>query len=136
MFAQSMPWRLGSAAMAEPEDLEAQRRGYWLRRARNNAGVTLADAAVTAGLSAGSGSSVSLWESGARPIKVQQMKRLAARYGVPASLFLNPERTDDERLAEAIADAAALERADSASEAEARRRAGDEPAGPPGRRSA
>jgi transcriptional regulator with XRE-family HTH domain len=99
--------------MTDVEDQDAIRRGYWLRRARINADVTLADAAQTAGLSAASGSTVSLWEQGQRPIKVVQLARLARRYGVPISLFTSPPKTDDERLAEAIADAAALEREDS-----------------------
>lgn len=136
MFAQSALWRLASAAMTDLEDLEATRRGYWLRRARDNAGVTLADAALTAGLSSGSGSTVSLWERGARPIKVHQMKRLAVRYGVPASLFIDPPMTDDERLARAIADAAALEREDWEAGEGAPRRADDERDEPRGRRLA
>ena len=77
MFTQPMLWRLGSAAMTDSEDLEARRRGYWLRRARDNASVTLADAAITAGLAPSSGSTVSLWERGTRPIKVHQMKAAA-----------------------------------------------------------
>lgn len=32
------------------------------------------------------------------------MKRLAVRYGVPVSLFTDPPTTDDERLAQAIAE--------------------------------
>jgi transcriptional regulator with XRE-family HTH domain len=99
--------------MTSEEDAEAVRRGYWLRRARDNAGITLSDAAVTAGLSAGSGSTVSLWERGQRPIKVHQMKRLALRYGVPVTLFTDPPMTDDERLREAIAEATRLALADS-----------------------
>jgi len=99
--------------MTSEEDDEAIRRGYWLRRARDNARVTLSDAAVTAGLSAGSGSTVSLWEHGQRPIKVHQMKRLALRYGVPATLFTDPPMTDDERLRDAIAEATRLALVDS-----------------------
>jgi transcriptional regulator with XRE-family HTH domain len=98
--------------MTQEEDQEARRRGYWLRRARQRAGVTLSDAAVTAGLQPSSGSTVSLWEQGQRPIKVVQLTRLAKRYGVPVSMFTNPPVTDDERLDSAIADAAAQERED------------------------
>jgi transcriptional regulator with XRE-family HTH domain len=127
LLDQVVLWRLASAAMTDLEDLDARRRGYWLRRARDNAGVTLADAAVTAGLQAGSGSTVSLWERGLRPMKVHQMKRLAVRYGVPVGLFTDPPMTDDERLAKAIADAAALEREDSGEAAGARPRAGGGP---------
>lgn len=99
--------------MTDEEDAEAIRRGYWLRRARVLAGVTLSDAAQTAGLKAGSGSTVSLWERGQRPIKVFQMKRLALRYAVPVTLFTDPPMTDDERLAAAVAEAAALALLDS-----------------------
>jgi transcriptional regulator with XRE-family HTH domain len=122
--------------MAQDEDQEAVRRGYWLRRARDKAGVTLSDAAVTAGLQATSGSTVSLWERGQRGIKVHQMKRLAVRYGVPVSLFTDPPMTDDERLAEAIADATRLEREDSASAGEQYPRGDDEPGGSRHRRLA
>jgi transcriptional regulator with XRE-family HTH domain len=72
--------------MTEDEDRDATRRGYWLRRARLRAGVTLSDAAITAGLAAGSGSTVSLWERGHRGMKVHQMKRLALRYSVVKEL--------------------------------------------------
>jgi len=120
--------------MTDDEDLDAIRRGYWLRRARGK--ITLADAAVSAGLSASSGSTVSLWESGQRPIKVVQLKRLAKRYGVPVTLFTNPERTDDERLADAIAEAAALEREDAAAGEEAPRQGDGGPAASRRRRSA
>lgn len=113
MLDQFLLWRLPSAAMTDAEDVEARRRGYWLRRARTNKGITLSDAAVTAGLAASSGSTVSLWERGERGIKVHQMKRLALRYGVPVSLFTNPPETDDERLRAAIAEATTLALADS-----------------------
>lgn len=128
MLGQAVLWRLPSAAMTAEEDVEAIRRGYWLRRAREQSGVTLSDAALTAGLGAKSGSTVSLWERGQRGIKVHQMKRLALRYGVPISLFTDPPMTDDERLAEAVAEAARLALLDS--EAEAAR--GPEADGGPG----
>ena len=134
LLEQSFLWRLPSAAMTDFEDLEARRRGYWLRRARDNVGVTLADAAVTAGLAAGSGSTVSLWERGQRPIKVIQLTRLARRYGVPVTLFTNPPMTDDERLALAIVDAQALERADWESGEATRQQGDDAPGGSPRRR--
>jgi transcriptional regulator with XRE-family HTH domain len=98
--------------MTEQEDTEARRRGYWLRRARERARITLEDAAVTAGLERSSGSTVSLWERGMRPIGVMQLNRLARRYGVPVTLFTDPTMTDDERLDQAAAAAQALERGD------------------------
>lgn len=116
--------------MTDSEEIEAKRRGYWMRRARQNAGVNLDDAAVEAGLKATSGSSVTLWEQGKRPIKVVTMKRLARRYGVPVSLFTNPPMTDDERLAQAIADARELEREDWDEASGPHRQGDDGPAGP------
>jgi transcriptional regulator with XRE-family HTH domain len=114
--------------MTQDEDQEAIRRGYWLRRARENSGVTLSDAAVTAGLSASSGSTVSLWERGQRGIKVHQMKRLALRYGVPVSLFTDPPETDDERLRAAIAEATRLALEDASEVGEPHRLADGAPA--------
>lgn len=131
MSSQFMLWWLSSAAMTDAEDLDAVRRGYWLRRARDKAGVTLSDAAQVAGLASGSGSTVSLWERGHRPIKVHHMKRLAVRYGVPVAFFTNPEMTDDERLARAIADATRLEREDSESGRGPDQRDDDGPTRPP-----
>lgn len=131
MLEQAFLWRLPSAAMTQEEDQEARRRGYWLRRARQRAGVTLSDAALTAGLSSTSGSTVSLWESGQRSIKVIQLTRLAKRYGVPVTMFTDPPITDDERLDAAVADAAALEREDWEAAQEPRPRgAGGRGAGP------
>ena len=112
MLAQSMLWRLPSAAMTDEEDLHAQRLGYWLRRVRLRKGEKLASAAVAAGLAAGSGSTVSLWERGRRAMTVHQLRRLARFYGVPDDFFIRPPMTDDERLAAALADAEALERDD------------------------
>lgn len=93
--------------------------------------MTLSDAAITAGLKPTSGSTVSLWESGQRPIKVIQLTRLAKRYGVPVSMFTDPPITDDERLDAAIADAAALEREDWEREQEPSRPGGGGQGVPP-----
>ena len=105
-------WRLGSVAVANDEDVHARRLGYWLRRVRERRGESLKSAAVAAGLAASSGSTVSMWEYGRRPISVRQLRRLAQFYEVPESLFMNPPATDEERLDAALADAAALERGD------------------------
>lgn len=112
MLGQALLWRLPSAAMTAEEDLHAVRLGYWLRRVRVQRGETLKSAAVAVGLAATSGSTVSFWERGLRPITVQQLRRLAHFYGVPDTLFTDPPMTDDERLALALADAATLERQD------------------------
>ena len=55
---------------------------------------------------------MSLWERGERPIKRVHLYRLAAFYGVQPEFFTHPEKTDDERLDEALADAGELERRD------------------------
>jgi transcriptional regulator with XRE-family HTH domain len=62
----------------------------------------LADVAEAAGLGRGSGSVVSLWEHNATKDgpKQSQLFRLAAYYGLPLSVFTEPDHeTDEERLA-------------------------------------
>lgn len=100
------------------------------------AGLTLAAAAHAAGLSAGSGSTVSRWEDGSRPIKVMHLERLARAYGVPIDFLMHPDMTDDERLEAAAADAAVLEREDWEAERAARQPGGGGPAGGRHRRPA
>lgn len=112
MLGQPMLWRLPSAAVTRDEEQDAQRLGYWLRRVREKRGETLSSAAIGAGLAAGSGSTISLWERGQRPIKRMHLYRLARHYGVPPSFFTHPQKTDDERLDEALADASRLEQQD------------------------
>lgn len=116
MPGQIVLWRLPSGAVSDDESLVQRRRGYWLRLARERAGFTLSAAAEAAGLSAGSGSTVTRWEQGERPIKVIHLERLARAYRVPVSSLMRPERTDDERLDEAIAAASDAEREDWAEE--------------------
>lgn len=107
------------------------RLGYWLKRVRVQRGETLGSAAIAVGLASTSGSTVSLWERGLRPIKVQQLRRLAQFYRVPESFFTDPPMTDDERLSLALADAGALERQDWAQGLEGGPGAGGAPdAGP------
>ena len=67
---------------------------------------------MAAGFKATSGSTVSLWERARRPIKRVHLYRLARFYGVPPSFFTHPQKTDEERLTEALAVAEALERED------------------------
>jgi len=98
--------------MTDNESLQQIRRGYWLRQARDRKRITLAGAAHAAGLADTSGSTVSHWEDGSRPIKVVHLERLAAAYGVPVEFFMHPMATDDERLDLAIAVASGLERED------------------------
>lgn len=119
--------------MDDAEILRARRRGYWMRRAREHAGFTLAAAAHAAGLAETSGSTVSLWETGARDVKLVQLERLAEAYGVPISLFTEPAETDDERLDRVMRDASEKERRDW--EAGRGREGGDAPGDAPGTRS-
>jgi transcriptional regulator with XRE-family HTH domain len=95
--------------MTDDESLQQTRRGYWLKRARARATLTLSAAAHAAGLSKTSGSTVSHWEDGSRPIKVMHLERLASAYGVPVEFFLRPPVTDDERLDLAAGGVADLE---------------------------
>lgn len=111
-LTQALLWRLPSAAMTAEEDQHTRRLGYWLRAVREGRGITLEDAAVAAGLSPRSGSTVSFWEHGKRPIKVQHLRRLARHYRVPESFFTDPPPTDEERLADVLDAAATLERED------------------------
>ena len=136
MSAQILLWRLPSGPVTDDEALQQKRRGYWLRRAREAAGFTLATAAELAGLSAGSGSTVTHWEKGDRPIKVIHLERLARAYGVPISFFMRPEITDDERLDVAIQSASDAERADWGTGEDQGQGAVVGPGAVPGRRSA
>lgn len=127
-------WLPSVAVTTADEQLHAQRLGYWMRRVRERKGITLASAAVAAGLAASSGSTVSLWERGQREITVTQLRRLAVFYGVPESFFTRPPMTDEERLTLALADAAALEREDWDREQDPDRAVGGAPGGVPGTR--
>lgn len=55
--------------------------GGWLRRWRENAGLTQAQAAESVGVIQ---STISFWESGRNPIPLDELRRLVALYGVPA----------------------------------------------------
>ena len=120
------------------------RRAWWLRVARlaDPRHPTLGDAAVAAGLDAGSGSVVSLWEAnkqkGEGP-KESQLRRLASFYGLPFTLFVDPPETDEERLArlrELALSALEQEQADWDAELGAGRESGAVAGAPLGRRSA
>jgi transcriptional regulator with XRE-family HTH domain len=90
-----------------PDDFELARNrtrlAWWLRACRlaDPRDPTLAQVAIAAGLSKGSGSVVSLWETNrsVNPPKLEQLQRLARFYGVPLTLFTEPPETDAERLA-------------------------------------
>lgn len=116
MLTQEQLWWLASVTVTPEEELHARRLGYWLRRVRERRGESLKSAAIAAGLKASSGSTVSMWEHGKRPIKVSVLRRLARFYDVPDALFIDPPMTDEERLEVALADAVALEQEDWGSE--------------------
>ena len=124
--------------MASVEELQAERRrrGYWIRRARERKGMTLDGLAELMGYAAKSGSTVSLWETGQRPVPSDRMGPLAAVLQLPAHWLVNPPPTDDERLEAAVRDATELERLDSEREADRDRRAAGGPDAELRRRSA
>lgn len=90
------------------ETLERQRRGFWLRVAREEAGLTQAAAAELIGYRGTSKSSVNAWEDGRRPVPLDKLKALARLYEVPIDLFIDPQPTAHERVArmKALASAA------------------------------
>lgn len=114
-----VPLRLASVLMTEDERLaERERRGYWLRLAREHAGpgggvLNQAVAAKAIGLSKNSGSSISDMEKGKRDASATELTILARLYGVPVSWFIEPKQTDLEELL------TAKQRANDALEAEA-----------------
>jgi transcriptional regulator with XRE-family HTH domain len=110
-----------------------RRLGFWLRSARERAGLTQETAATELGLAAASKSTVSDWEAGLRPPSLLQLRRLAELYIVPVEVFTSPRRTPTElldalpRVAER---AGSLERDDwEEAERGARPPGGDEPSG-------
>lgn len=131
-----MPPHLRLVEMPTEEELELRRRrrAWWLRVAR--AGMNQTGVATAIGLSEKSGSTIGDWERGVSEPSLRQLEQLAALYGVPVTLFVNPPRTDEERLDEIVQLAAAEERADYLTESERGRPAGDELGDAPRRRSA
>lgn len=131
-----MPPHLRLVQMPTEEELELRRRrrAWWLRVAR--AGMNQTGVATSIGLSEKSGSTIGDWERGVSEPSLRQLEQLAALYGVPVTLFVNPPRTDEERLDEIVQLAAAEERSDYVTEGERGRPAADAPAAEPRRRSA
>lgn len=120
--------------MDDERDLRAVRRGYWMRLARERAGMTLAAAAHAAGLGPRSGSTISRWESGERSPKVDQVERLADAYGVSVDLFTHPQPTDEERLEQLALGGTVAALADVAEAVAEAHDAGARPSSPRGRR--
>jgi transcriptional regulator with XRE-family HTH domain len=111
-----------------------RRRAWWLRVARR--GMNQNGVAEAIGLSKKSGSTIGDWERGVSQPSLRQLEQLAALYGVPLDLFVNPPKTDDERLDEIVRLAGDAERRDWASGRDRGQEADDEPPAAPGRLSA
>ena len=80
---------------------ERKRRGHWLLLARKVSGVKQTDVAKRLGYKAGT--SILAFEKGRRDPNASQQRLLAEVYGVPVSMFADPEPTDEERVIEARA---------------------------------
>jgi transcriptional regulator with XRE-family HTH domain len=100
--------------MATREEIEAERRrrGYWIKRARERRDLTLDALAELLGYAPNSGSTISLWESGARPVPSDKFSRIVDLLELPLGWLVKPPLTDDERLDLAIQRASELERED------------------------
>lgn len=80
--------------------LQRRRRGYWLRLARRQSGLTLKEVAQALGYSLKSQTTIRLWELGDRDPSDIQLTRIAAVYKIPVDVLIKPEATDEERLVE------------------------------------
>lgn len=125
--------------MATSPSIESKRRGFWLKVARERAGLSQETAAKEIGLSGTSKGTMSAWESGARDPKVRYLNALARLYGVPVSEFMDPLPTAVEQLEDRLAALArsAIRSAVSDVQAELRGQpSGEQPGGLPRTRSA
>ena len=83
---------------ARRDPAHARRRGYWLRLARNRAGLTLKQVAVEMGYALRSQTTIRLWEEGERDPSDVQLSKIAKVYKVPVDIFIRPRETDGDRL--------------------------------------
>lgn len=120
----------------EENQRERRRRGYWLRLARLQADLNQNEVARRLGMSDRSGTTVLAWEQGRRDPRATVLRQLAAIYNVPSSLFIDPPKTDEERLDEIVRLAGAAEREDAETGRDRGREAADEPDAVPGKRTA
>lgn len=130
-----MSLRLLSGPMPDDE-IYAKRLGFWLRMARERAGKSQAGAAEYLGFSSRSKSTISDYENGVTVPSLKVLRRLAAWYGVPLTVFIDPQPTIEEQLDEIVRLAGGAEREDWAAGLDRGREDGDGPAAAPGRRSA
>lgn len=114
-------------SMEEADQQQRVRQGFWLRMAREAAGLNQAGAAKAVGL--GSKSAISDYESGATQVPQDKLRRLASLYGWALAIFTEPDPTAAEQAQERMARLAraAMRLADreSAAEAEAGTHADD-----------
>lgn len=122
--------------------LQQRRRAWWIASVRraDPRKPKLTAVAKAVGLAENSASTISDWENniGGGP-SVVQLHKLAAFYGVPVSMFMEPEPTEQEYLDQVRAlalDAVELEQEDSASEETPSPTGDDARAAQRGRRSA
>lgn len=94
------------------DETYSRRIAFWLRGARERAGLTQGQVAEHLGLSPKSKSSISDYESGRTTPPIQVLRHLAELYGVPLELLTEPGPTTDDRIDEIVRIAAERERAD------------------------
>lgn len=94
--------------VAQSSSEERTRRGRYLRAARERAGMFQGDVADTLGYSVAA--SISHWERGRRDPSLADLKQLAAVYGVPLSLFIDPPPSELDAIDDAIRAAEEAER--------------------------
>jgi transcriptional regulator with XRE-family HTH domain len=104
--------RLLSSAMDADEQLYFRRQGAWMKIARERSGKSQAGAAEYLGFSKKSKSSVSDYENGVTPTPMRVLRKLAEWYGVPLSVFTEPDPAPEERLDEIARLAAQREQRD------------------------
>lgn len=122
-------------------NLTRQRRGRWIKVARERAGLTTDALAQRLGYKGKQpGGIVSRWESGERAVPSDQFPGLVEAISIPPEWLSSPPKTDLERLEEwldaAQRDAAGLEREDWRAAPEPDQDAGDEQGGGRGRLTA
>jgi transcriptional regulator with XRE-family HTH domain len=103
--------------MADDDALYRTRQGFWLRMARERAGKSQAGAAEYLGLSKNSKSTVSDYENGVTEVPLRYLRALARWYGVPLSVFTEPNPTAFETLEEIAIEAIGSARAQASREA-------------------
>lgn len=88
--------------MATDPDLEAKRRGFWLKTARERANLSQEAVAKELGLSGRSKSTMSAWENGTREPKLSYLNAMSRLYQVPVSIFVDPDKMASELLEERL----------------------------------